>query len=106
MNFLWISINCCTLGNYIIAVIVKCIIFCLIYLFPLVLTIYGIIKYCNNKNKRNKKKYLKKLIAFLVIAIISLIIGLLFNTFLTSHNNDKTSNQTWIDCYSGVCQIK
>ena len=63
MNFLWINFDCCTLGNYLIASVVKVLVYGLIYIVPLVLITYSIIKFTK---KKKEKKRTKKLIIGIV----------------------------------------
>ena len=101
MNFLWINFDCCTLGNYLIASVVKVLVYGLIYIVPLVLITYSIIKF-TKKNKKEKKKT-KKLIIGIVIALVSLAIGITVDLFLTDASATTTTKQSWTDCYNGIC---
>ena len=104
MNYLWINFDCCTLGNYLIASIVKVLVYGLIYIIPLVLITYSIIKF-TKKNKKDKKK-VKKLITGIIIAIVSLVIGIGVDLLLTDTSSNTTTKQSWTDCYNGICLIK
>lgn len=100
MNFLWINFDCCTLGNYLIASVVKVLVYGLIYIVPLVLITYSIIKFTK---KKKEKKRTKKLIIGIVIALVSLAVGIGVDLILTDASETTTTKQSWTDCYNGIC---
>ncbi|MBQ7105069.1 MAG: hypothetical protein IJN90_04360 [Bacilli bacterium] len=106
MNFLWIDLECCTMTNYIIATIVKTLLIMMKYIVPLVLIILAILKF-TSKKKEIRKKRVKKITIYIVIAIISFILALFIDLVLgIKPSVSETDNQTWHDCYIGICQIK
>ena len=106
MNFLWIIFDCCTMTNYIIASIVMTLLIMMKYIVPLVFIVLAIFKF-TSKKKDKRKKTVKKITIYIIVAVVSFLLASGADLVLgLTTDVSETDNQTWLDCYQGICNIK
>ena len=103
MNYLIESACVCSPTNFIIAMIVKIIVFVIKYVVPLSLIIHGIIKFLDKK-KKNKGigQLVMKIIGAILISGLVLFVDLVLS--MGPSVVVETENDTWFNWYTGECQ--